>query len=163
MNEKLENVKILDCSIRDGGHLNKWNFDKEFVKNYYNAVNNSGVDYIELGYRTTPGLMNDCGLWRFTPDELIREIVENPKAKIAIMADVGKIKNNDFSKKEDSLVDLVRVAFYKNQIDEALDLAKDLVMKGYEIGFNLMAISEYSKEELESAMKKVKGSNIDVV
>ncbi|MBT3394994.1 hypothetical protein HOA59_02220 [archaeon] len=161
---KFENVKVLDCSIRDGGHLNKWKFSKEFVKSYYNSVKDSGIEFIEIGYRTSPNLMKECGIWRFTPESLIKEILDDDnKIKLAIMVDIGKINEEDFSEKKNSKIDLIRIAFYKTQIDEAIDLSKKLNQKGYLTTFNMMGISHYTKEELDIAIEKMKTSPVDVV
>ena len=73
--EKFKTVKVLDCSIRDGGHLNKWRFDFSFVKSLYEAVSHSGIDIIELGYRTSKGVLEDTGIWRHTPDALVESVV----------------------------------------------------------------------------------------
>ena len=44
-------MEILDCSIRDGGYVNNWYFDKELVHEVYRALSKSGVNYVELGFR----------------------------------------------------------------------------------------------------------------
>lgn len=160
----MDKLKILDCSIRDGGHLNNWRFDKDFVKRYFQAVENSGIDYIELGYRTSQGLMSDSGPWRFTTDELIKEMTsQDSKIKIAVMVDVGKISEEDFKPNTETKIDLIRVAFYKGQLDEAINLSKKFHEKGYNIGLNLMGISHYSKEELIESILKIRNSPAEVI
>ena len=44
-------IKILDCTLRDGGYYNKWEFDRDLVNDYLNAVAHAGVSYVELGLR----------------------------------------------------------------------------------------------------------------
>ena len=44
-------LKILDCTLRDGGYYNNWKFDIDLVKNYLRAMEACSVDYVELGFR----------------------------------------------------------------------------------------------------------------
>ena len=160
----LKNVKVLDCSIRDGGHLNDWNFDSRFVKKLFDAVSESGTEFIELGYRTTPGLMDKSGKWRNIDDETLNLIVpEHANIKIALMGDVGKIKDEDFKNKDECQIDMIRLAFYQHQLDEALELTEKLFQKGYLTTLNLMGIVKYSQEQLENAINKLKKSNVDII
>src|SRR3989304_8583094 len=108
--EKLPNYQILDCTIRDGGYLNDWHFDKQLVREVYRALSKSGVDFIEIGFRGTEKYFDKgkYGLWRFSPEEVIREITANINgAKIALMADYNKIELDDFCDAKESLVKLV--------------------------------------------------------
>ena len=65
-------VKILDCTIRDGGYLNNWRFEKKFVREVYRALSKAGVDYFEIGYRGTERYFSKgtYGLWRFSEHPL---------------------------------------------------------------------------------------------
>jgi len=44
-------MKILDCTLRDGGYYNNWNFSTKLVNEYINTMVGSGVDTVELGFR----------------------------------------------------------------------------------------------------------------
>ena len=44
-------VKILDCTIRDGGHQTNWDFDDEFIFNLVKKLERNNIDYCEIGYR----------------------------------------------------------------------------------------------------------------
>jgi 4-hydroxy 2-oxovalerate aldolase len=48
------NIKILDCTFRDGGYYNKWDFETLLVQKYLHAINESNIDIIELGFRNFP-------------------------------------------------------------------------------------------------------------
>ena len=45
------NSKIIDCTIRDGGLINNWDFSVEFVQDLYNGLSAAGVEYMEIGYK----------------------------------------------------------------------------------------------------------------
>ena len=82
--------EILDCTIRDGGYINNWEFDTKLVREVYRALSKSGVEYVEIGFRGTEKHFDrkKYGKWRFTPEEQIREAINNiVGAKLALMAD----------------------------------------------------------------------------
>jgi 4-hydroxy 2-oxovalerate aldolase len=49
-----KSLKILDCTFRDGGYYNKWDFNNSLVRKYLHAVDNANIDIIELGFRSLP-------------------------------------------------------------------------------------------------------------
>ena len=89
------NITILDCTLRDGGYYNKWDFDREIVERYLTAVNTSSVDVVELGFRSLPQ-KTFMGPYAYTTDEFISQL-NLPEGPIyAVMID-GKefIQNID--------------------------------------------------------------------
>ena len=141
-----EDIKVLDCTIRDGGLMNDSNFDDRTVKAVYNACVDAGVDYMEIGYKASKKVFSRdrYGAWRFCDEADIRRIVgDNPSAlKISVMADAEKTDyHTDILPKEQSVIDMVRVATYIHQIPTALDMVKDAHDKGYETCLNLMSVS----------------------
>ena len=143
-------MKILDCSLRDGGHLNNWSFDDKFAQDLYNCAKNSNIDYLEVGYRNSM-YVNTNGAYAYSRDEFLSDIFANksPKCKITVMAQHGKFSLNDFIKKEGSIVDVVRVATYPDTIQNAFDECVQIKDKGYEVFLNLMAISRYKNDTFE--------------
>ena len=71
-----EKIKVLDCTIRDGGLINNHDFDERFVREVYKAIAASGVDYMEIGYKNSKNLFSpkEFGAWKFCDDEVIRKI-----------------------------------------------------------------------------------------
>lgn len=152
-------IKVIDCTIRDGGLMNDSHFSKKTVRNVYKALNESGIDIIELGYRNSKKLFppDQFGIWRFTPDEALREIMDGiePKTKLAVMMDAHKADSDDLKPKEQSPVDMVRVATYVKDIDKAIKIVNDAHSKGYETAINIMAISHSIEWELEEALHQI--------
>ena len=66
-------IKVLDCTIRDGGLLNKHQFSFELVRKVYSTLAQSGVDYMEVGYKNSAKLFSrdDFGAWKFCDDDLL--------------------------------------------------------------------------------------------
>jgi 4-hydroxy 2-oxovalerate aldolase len=151
-------IRVLDCTIRDGGLMNDHCFDDKMVKAVYDACVEAGIDYMEIGYRASRKLFasGKSGDWRFCEEEDVRRIVgDNPsELKLAVMADAGKCDwRNDIPQKKQSVIDMVRVACYVQQIPEAVDMIKDAFDKGYEVCCNLMAVSTIQEPELDQALE----------
>ena len=158
--------EILDCTIRDGGYINNWEFDTKLVREVYRALSKSGVEYVEIGFRGTEKHFDrkKYGKWRFTPEEQIREAINNiVGAKLALMADYGKIEIDDFCDANDSVVDLVRIAVHKDNLKGAITLLEQIKEKGYEVSLNVMGYANYSENERKDLVDLVKKVVLDYV
>ncbi len=163
-----EDIRVVDATIRDGGLCNDFHFTDEFVRELYKTNVQSGVDYMEFGYKASKRLfdVNDYGKWKFCDEESIRSIVgENVSdMKLCVMADVGRTDfRQDFLPKKDSVIDLVRVACYIHQIPAALEMIEYLHELGYETSCNIMAISQASTEQIDAALEMLIQSNVDII
>ncbi len=153
-------IKVLDATIRDGGLINDHAFDDEFVRAVYDACVASGIDYMEIGYKASGRVFarDKFGAWKFCREDDIRRIVgDKSGVKIAVMADAGGKCDHrtDILPKDKSVIDLVRVACYINQIPDAIDMIKDAHDKGYETTCNIMAISTCTETEIDQALEEL--------
>lgn len=151
-------IKILDCTIRDGGLINNHKFDDDFVKFIYKSCVAAGVDYIELGYKSSKKIYNanEYGAWKYCDEDDLRRIVEeNPSScKISVMADADRTDyHEDILPKKDSVIDCIRVACYIHQIPTAIDMIKYADDKGYETLLQLMAISAVKEHDLINTLE----------
>ncbi|MGD0838588.1 MAG: aldolase catalytic domain-containing protein [Polyangia bacterium] len=161
-------IKILDCTIRDGGLVNDHKFDEAFVRAVFDTCIAAGVDYCELGYKAARRLFaaGEHGEWKFCDEDLVRRVVGSGPhpIKLSVMADVDRTDyHTDIAPKDKSVFDCVRVACYINQVPGALDLVKDAHDKGYETALNIMAISTVQDRELEDALAAAARSPVDTV
>lgn len=162
-------IKVIDCTVRDGGLMNKWQFDDAFVTTVYNALNEGGVDYMEIGYLSSESAFSraDHGPWKFCAEEDLRRVIGDGKArnrlKLSAMADIGRIEYDDIAPKAESSLDMVRVACYVHQVDKAIDLAHHCMAKGYEVTINLMAVSTVGLRDLEEALDDLSKSKVPVI
>ncbi len=161
-----KDIKVMDCTVRDGGLMNKWQFDDKFVKGVYDACVEAGVDYMEIGYISSEKAFdrNEVGPWKFCSDADLRRAIgdNNTKLKISAMADIGRIELDDIPLAKDSVIDMMRVACYAHQIDKAIELAHHCMDKGYETTINLMAVSKINELELDQALADVAKSRVPV-
>lgn len=159
-------IKILDATIRDGGLVNNFYFDDEFVRALYLANVKAGVDYMEFGYKASKDIFSTdkFGKWKFCDDEDIRAIVgeNNTDLKISVMADVGRTDfKRDIKPRSESVIDMVRVATYINTIPAALEMVEYCHELGYETTINIMAISNASDVDIEGALDIIGQSSVD--
>ncbi|MFH1355301.1 MAG: aldolase catalytic domain-containing protein [Candidatus Omnitrophota bacterium] len=163
-----EKIKVLDCTIRDGGLMNNHDFELPFVRAVYKALSEAGVDYMEVGYRNSKKLFSpaEFGRWKFCDDGDINKVIDGikSKTKISIMVDVDRLDVNDVKPKKESPVSMIRVATYVKDIDKAIFLVNNFADKGYETTVNIMAISRALDKELNEALEQLeKESKADVV
>jgi 4-hydroxy 2-oxovalerate aldolase len=161
-----EEIKVVDCTVRDGGLMNNWLFDDEFVRGVYNACVEAGVDYMEIGYISSEKAFSrkEVGPWKFCSEKDLRRIVgeKNNGVKLSAMADIGRVDYDDIPLAGDSALDMIRVACYAHQIDKAVKLAHHCIDKGYETTINLMAVSSVSEPDLTDVLKDVSKSRVPI-
>lgn len=160
-------IKVLDCTIRDGGLTNKWQFSDETVKKVFLALSECGIDYMEIGYKSSEKYFSraEHGAWKFCTEEDIKRIVGefDKKIKLSTMADIGRIDSEDIPLKKDSILDMIRVACYTKEIDKGIALAHECLNKGYEVTINLMAVSKVLEKDLDEALDDLSKSDVPVV
>ena len=161
-------IKVLDCTVRDGGLMNSHHFDDGTVTAVYKACMAAGIDYMEFGYKGDDKIFapDKFGAWKFCHEDDIRRIVgENPgDMKISVMADAEKTNyKRDILPAKDSVIDLIRVATYIHQVPTAVDMIKDAKDKGYEVSINLMAVSTVQDKEIQEALDIFAQTEADVI
>lgn len=143
-------MKILDCTLRDGGYYTNWDFPKKTVEKYLQALSQLPIDYVELGYRT-PLQKNYLGEFCYTPLQTLswaKQLLGDKK--IALMIDEKNVTPSDVSpllKDCSPYVDLLRITVDPNnekKIRSAITLAKEVRNLGFQVAFNLMYLSKIS-------------------
>ncbi len=153
-------IKVVDCTIRDGGLVNDSWFPLETVRTVYQTACDAGIDYVELGYRNSDKLFSreKFGPWRFCDEKDLRSATDGidcKDTKIAIMQDAHKAFAEDILPVDESVVDMIRVATYVKDVDKAIALANNATDKGYECTLNIMAISVEGGMFLDEALEQI--------
>ncbi len=164
------NIKILDCTLRDGGYCNNWDFSIDLVKEYLQAMELAKVDVIELGLRTR---VNDrfFGPYSYTTDELINSLPLPQNAKIAVMINAKEFLDskvdgidNIFAPKSSSPVDIVRVACHTKELKDIGKCLEFLSGNGYQVVLNIMQITDRTGAEIKEAIEIINSFNcVDVL
>ena len=148
-----ETIKVLDCTIRDGGLVNKHDFSLEFVRRLYTLLTAAGVDYMEMGYKNSPELFDpkEYGPWKFCEDDLLWKVKDgiDSKMKMAVMADVGRVNMDAVKPASESPYQMFRVASYVKNIDKGISMVNAFHDMGYETTLNIMAVSRDRGPELD--------------
>lgn len=162
---------IIDCTLRDGGYYNNWEFSKELVEDYLLALSKVGVKFIEIGFRSSENKKFKGPTWHST-DNYLNSIKIPRKIELGVMVNASEIinKNEDyetylkkiFLTKKKSKLNFIRVASHFEEVSSSIKICKILKKMGYFVFLNLMQISEYNEEKLKIVSKKISKSDIDV-
>ncbi|MBS3821519.1 MAG: nucleoid-structuring protein H-NS [Planctomycetes bacterium] len=152
-----DNVKVVDCTIRDGGLMNDSNFDIETVRAVYKACCEANIDVCELGYRNSKEMFDpaEFGPWRFCDEEDLRKATDGigpGRTKVAVMMDAHKSNPDDLLPASESVVDIVRVATYTKDINQAVRTCNAATELGYETTINIMAITHVHMPDVEACL-----------
>jgi 3-deoxy-manno-octulosonate cytidylyltransferase (CMP-KDO synthetase) len=155
-------IKLLDCTLRDGGYYTNWNFETKMVQDLISTLDLSGVDVIELGYKSPV----KGGRYRKCNDRFIWEVLEHKlpvNAKLAFMVDAKdfiskesisfSLINDVIADKKNSPFSICRLAIKYEEIEQAIQIGKYIKDKGYELIINLMGISLLSSEQIQNFSK----------
>lgn len=170
MNKKIP--KLLDCTLRDGGYYNAWDFSVDLINDYLEAMSAISVDYVELGFRSLEA-NSFKGSCAYTTDNFIRQLNLPINLKLGVMINASGIVNHNkgleyalsqlFKPSIKSPLTLVRIACHMHEFESALPACLWLKEMGYEVGINLMQIAERSKDEIEKVAFLASKYPIDVL
>lgn len=169
----MSNIKIVDCTLRDGGYYNDWDFSPELIQDYLQAMAALKVDFVEIGFRS---LKNTSfkGACAFSTDTYLNSlnIPIELKNKIGVMVNGAELANSDtqkvvletlFNSKAKSPVTLVRIACHMHEFEACLPAAAWLKEQGYLVGFNLMQVADRTEDEITTLTNKASAYPIDVL
>lgn len=157
---KNNSVVLLDCTLRDGGYYNNWDFSKELIDTYLKAMQASGVDIVELGLRSlrNEGFKGACA---FTTDSFIRSLEVPPGLTVGVMVNAVELLTDQVPLEttlellfpepaSTSPVSVVRIACHVHEFNKALPASNWLKERGFTVGFNLMQVADRAQEEIEN-------------
>lgn len=160
MQKKTKLPKILDCTLRDGGYYTQWDFDKNLVKTYFNTFNSLPVDYLEIGYRSNP-MDKYLGEFFYCPPHVLKYCKENSNKKLVIILNEKDVRPEHVEVLLGpckGYIDMVRMAIAPDNFERALKLAGAVKKLGFEIGFNVMYMSDWKEyPDFLNQIKEVTG------
>ncbi len=141
-------MKILDCTIRDGGYYTNWDFDAQLVDKYLNAFNHLPVEYLEVGYRSKP-MPGYLGKYFYCPISVLEDVKAKSNKKLVIILNEKDVRPDDAEElltPIKGLVTMVRMAIDPKNFKRALVLAQKVKELGFEVAFNVMYMSTWKEE-----------------
>lgn len=169
----MNQIKFLDCTLRDGGYYNGWDFDPENAKQLIAALNKAGANIIELGYKTTLGKDKYYGLFKYCNEEYFPYLCKEDPADYAFMIDVKEFLCEDGGVDEEALdmvvkpvhesfFSWVRLASHYKTIEDIPAMTAYFRKKGYQVAFNLMGGSLLSREQIKDGLEIATKAEVDV-
>ncbi len=167
-----QSLTIVDCTLRDGGYYNAWDFSQDLIADYLNAMRACGVHVVELGFRfaANKGFKGACA---YSTDGFLAHLPIPSGLTIGVMvngADLGS--GTDLSSQLEALfpapaaqspVDLVRLACHHHELPRAFQTSRWLADRGFRMGINLMQISDRSQQEIEQLAATACDSPVEVL
>ena len=149
------NIKVLDCTLRDGGYINDWQFGKKNIVSIIDGLNKAGVDYIETGfiqdgkYSPEKTLYSDFeDIKHILPDDINFE-------KLVGMIAYGTYPAEKIPQAAKSFEKGIRLIFKKHQADKALEYCKEIRDKGYKLFINPTFVDCYQDDEFLKVIDKI--------
>ena len=168
----MKKITLLDCTLRDGGYYNNWDFSNELVNDYLEVMSLSDIDYVELGFRSFKSKGFKGPSW-YTTDSYIEKFKIPKSLKVAVMVNVSELISHPlgpikaikllFKNSRKTKIKLIRLATHYEEFNTAAKVCKILKIMGYEVGINLMQISEQSKEKIISISKIADKAKPDIL
>lgn len=167
----MQRINLVDCTLRDGGYYNAWDFSPELLDNYFQAMEAISADYLEIGFRTLnkKGFKGGCG---YSTDNYIRSINIPPGLRLAVMVNAGELLKHSegliaameqlFSPAKDSPVSLVRIACHMPEIEPVMPAVSWLKEQGYFATINFMQIADRTEDEITRIAKIANDFPLDV-
>lgn len=166
-----DSLRLLDCTLRDGGFYNNWDFDEDTISSYLKAMNESGVHIVEIGYRSI--LSNDFfGLLKYSDERQLSFLQLFPNLEYSLMVDLkefvrggkfdAQLFATTFQKHANSRISWIRIAILHDLVDHCEFALKILKDQGYKTTVNLMQISLLSDEEIMRVSRTLNAFPVDV-
>ena len=163
---------LVDCTLRDGGYYNGWDFSNDLIEEYLQAMAVASVDFVELGFRSleADGFRGGCA---YTTDRFIRGLSIPPGVALGVMVNAGELESHDggpvtaiesmFAPADDSPIQLVRIATHLHEVNTAFEACAKLQELGYLVGINLMQIADRSDDEIGHVAEQAAAVRPDVL
>lgn len=144
-------IKILDCTLRDGGYLNDWNFGENVIQSILDNLHQSKIDFIECGFLKELKYENNRSFFSSVDD--LKPLIKK-KQNYTLMVNFGEYSIENFNQCDNKNIK-IRVAFKKHYQSEALDYIACLKQLGWDVFANPMSTNTYSKKELEKLISDI--------
>ncbi len=144
----MNKINVLDCTLRDGGYVNQWQFGENNIKEIIESLIDSNIDIIECGFLTDKKERDQNSSLFSTIDQIVPYLPLQGKASMAVcMINFGEYAIDKLPTHDGTSVDGIRVAFHKKDTDEALEFCEAIANKGYKLFMQPMVSVSYTDEE----------------
>ena len=152
----MRNITLLDCTLRDGGYVNNWQFGEENIKKIVRKVIQAGVEIVECGYLSTKNA-GDIDTARYSSIADVKRAYAPKKGSsqsYAVMINFGEYPIELLGSAEEQSP-ILRVAFHKKDLDAAMEYLYGLKERGYQFYAQPMGALNYTDEEYIQLIRRV--------
>lgn len=142
------NIQLMDCTLRDGGYVNNWNFGSDTITKVIRSLDKSNIEYIECGYLSEKKAADPDSSVFSTIEEAEKHTSASAGNGYALMLNCGEYDPDHLPEYKNGAIDILRLAFHKRQLEDAKTLCVKLKEKGYKVFFQPMVTMTYSDAEL---------------
>ncbi|MBQ7275080.1 MAG: aldolase catalytic domain-containing protein [Clostridiales bacterium] len=160
----MRKVSLLDCTLRDGGYINNWEFGYKGIKDIILKLEQTGIEMIEVGFLKGDTYNPDRSVF---PDLVsIKNILTHKVGKIVY---VGMLDMSDplsidkIPPYDGTSIDGIRVIFKKNKINEAYKICTHIKNAGYRLFVNFVSIDSYTDKEFIESLERFNALHPDGV
>lgn len=154
MNKKegveLRTRALLDCTLRDGGYVNNWDFGRDQILEIFDRLVDAKIDYIEVGFLDEREAFNENRT--IQPDTMSYNRLfagaDKGNSIILAMIDYGTCGIEKLQPVQYSFLDGIRVIFKEHLRDEALAFCKKVKDLGYLVFAQMVSVTTYTDEAL---------------
>lgn len=148
-------IKVLDCTLRDGGYINNWSFGKINIETIISKLSSSNIEIVECGFLSNKEIWSEDQSKFNTIKDMEKYIVNPNKNTMYVgMINFGEFDINDIPDYKQGIVSGIRLVFHKHQVNGAIEYASKLVKKGYKVFVQPMVTINYSDKELLELVEK---------
>lgn len=147
-----KHIRLLDCTLRDGGHINKGQFGETVIKNTIERLVEARIDIIEVGFLWNQIYGTDTARY-YSIEDVKRILPENHgKSKFSLMADFINLEHIEPC---DGTIEIIRLAFKRSRWEWGVRTARILMNKGYKVIINPVNNNVYTDKEYIECLEKV--------
>lgn len=146
----MDYIKVLDCTLRDGGFINDWNFGRNAIYNIFTRLVSSGIDIIEVGFLNADYPF-DTGRTIMPRSRYLSQVFNIKTQKrpmLVAMVIMGECPIENVDAQQESLVDGIRIVFKNTRIEEGLRFAAKCKEKGYKVFLQPASVTDYTEEAM---------------
>lgn len=146
----MKETKLLDCTLRDGGYLNDWEFGHNNIVSIFERLADAGIDIIEIGFLDEHRNfdMNRTIMPSTDSADRIYQGLDKKESMVVGMIDYGTCSLDYIKPCKDSFIDGIRVIFKKHLREEALEYCGELKKLGYNVFAQLVSVTSYEEDEM---------------
>jgi 4-hydroxy 2-oxovalerate aldolase len=148
-------IQLLDCTLRDGGYINNWHFGETAINSIINNLTKAKIDIVESGFLKPVDYNSDYSLY---PDSVSVDGFIPNNAYVTMMME-GQYQPENLHSADNSRVKGIRIVFYPERFNEAIQAANFVKSKGYDTYFQPQGTEAYTDKQILDLVESVNKNN----